>query len=105
MSTRVTNGNLPRSRRDAGGLRMLWLAGAVIVVDQLTKHLAIAGLAPGEPVRLLPPLDLILSRNTGVSFSMLKLANDAQRWPLVLLSAVMVGALAMWLRRVHSIDS
>jgi len=84
---------------------MLWLAGAVIVVDQLTKHLAIAGLAPGEPVRLLPPLDLILSRNTGVSFSMLKLANDAQRWPLVLLSAVMVGALAMWLRRVHSIDS
>lgn len=44
------------------------IAGAVIVADQLTKTWAVDHLATG-PRHVLGPLDLILSYNTGVAFS------------------------------------
>jgi len=48
----------------------------------------------------LPSIDVLLSYNKGISFSFLRLADDAQRWPLVGLSLLACGLLARWLRRL-----
>ena len=50
----------------------------------------------------LPSVDFLLSYNKGISFSFLRFADDAQRWPLVGLSLLACGLLAWWLRRVAS---
>jgi signal peptidase II len=43
-------------------------AGVVVALDQVTKQLADARIAPGEQVSLFPGLDLTNTRNTGVAF-------------------------------------
>jgi signal peptidase II len=42
----------------------------VIAVDQATKALVRADIAPGDQVDVLPGIDLVHVRNTGVAFSM-----------------------------------
>ena len=44
---------------------------AVVAVDQLTKALVRSGLGPGERRELLPFLDLVNVRNSGVAFGFL----------------------------------
>ncbi len=43
----------------------------VIALDQLTKHLIVASIAPGQVRKLLPGLELVHWRNSGVAFSVL----------------------------------
>jgi signal peptidase II len=83
-----------------GGLRWAWVALAVIVLDQGAKHALSAVLEPFRPVAIVPSLNLVLTYNTGVSFSLLALPSGAQRWPLVAV-AVAIGVLLLyWLRRL-----
>jgi signal peptidase II len=76
--------------RDAGGRRSAsvhgraggWLrAGAVlvavVVADQLTKHAVRASIVPGEERRLLPGIELVDTRNSGVAFGLLPGARVA----------------------------
>jgi signal peptidase II len=63
---------------------------AVAVLDQATKALAAATLAPGDPVPLLFGIDLNLVRNTGVAFGVLAGAGDG---PILVVTAVAVAAL------------
>lgn len=77
----------------------------VVLLDQGTKKLVVDLLEPERPLLILsstvlPCIDFVLSYNKGVSFSFLRLADDAQRWPLVGLSLLACGLLAWWLRRV-----
>ncbi|HEY8082211.1 MAG TPA: signal peptidase II [Solirubrobacterales bacterium] len=60
------------------------LCGLVIVLDQATKALAEANLAPGEEVELLGPVGLTLSHNSGVAFGLASGSGEA----LVLLGVV-----------------
>jgi len=65
----VPRGTAPLTRRSPVG--PLALAGVVVVVDQLTKVWAVAGLSDG-PVRLVGSLlQLRLTRNPGGAFSLL----------------------------------
>ncbi|MEI8081845.1 MAG: signal peptidase II [Actinomycetes bacterium] len=55
--------------------RLLWVtlgvAGVVVIIDQITKALAVAYLVEGRPVEVLGPvLRLNLVRNPGAAFSM-----------------------------------
>lgn len=43
----------------------------VVAVDQLTKHIVAASIAPGQVRKLLPGLELVHWRNSGVAFSVL----------------------------------
>ncbi|WP_298872305.1 signal peptidase II [uncultured Bradyrhizobium sp.] len=91
----------------ASSFRWIWLIIAVVLLDQGTKQLVVAWLDPDRPLIILasgawPSIDLLLSYNKGVSFSFLRLAGDAQRWPLVGLSLLACGVLGWWLRRVPS---
>jgi signal peptidase II len=77
-------------------LRWLWLALAVIVADQLTKHLIVAAFRPGEELPLAPFASLILAFNRGAAFSFLAGGTGWQRW-LFALIAVAACAVMAWL--------
>ena len=50
-----------------------WLAvaAAIVLLDQMTKALVQASLAPGERIPMLPFADLVLVFNAGAAFSFL----------------------------------
>ncbi|MEZ5524865.1 MAG: signal peptidase II [Pseudomonadales bacterium] len=83
-----------------GKLVWLWLSLLVIMLDQLTKHLAVAFLDYARPLELLPVFDLTLLHNTGAAFSFLANAGGWQRWLFALLAAVVSIALVAWIKRL-----
>jgi len=76
----------------------LWLvlAGAVVLVDQLTKAWVLAAFRTGETLVVLPFFSLVLAFNTGAAFSFLAGASGWQRWlfvALALAAAVLITVL------------
>lgn len=71
--------------------RLLLLAGACVIVDQLSKALALAWLSHGEPFSVLPGFSLTLGFNEGASFGMLSGAMSGRP----LLMAALTGALTL----------
>lgn len=72
-------------------------ATTVLVVDQVTKSLAVHDLAHG-PVHLLGPLSLLLSYNTGVAFSI----GAGLTLPIIVIVCVLVLLLAWFARGTPS---
>lgn len=70
-------------------LRLLAIAIAVFVADQVSKSVVEGRVYPGERVEFLGPLDLTLAYNDGIAFG---LAGGAGIW-VILLSAVALVAL------------
>lgn len=71
------------------------IAGAVVVLDQITKVIALAHLAPGAPISLIDGfLALTLVMNSGLAFGLLGGLPAAWRWIVVLLSLVALVLLA-----------
>ena len=61
--------------------RWLWLAAAIVVVDQLTKFAILRSFSFGERLAVVPGLfDLTLVYNRGAAFSFLAGASGWQRW-------------------------
>ncbi|NQD37690.1 signal peptidase II [Permianibacter sp. IMCC34836] len=90
-------------KNSAGGLanfRWLLVALLVLVLDQWTKHLAVANLVMYEPVPLMPYFNLMLAHNTGAAFSFLADAGGWQRWFFVALTTVISVVLLSWLYRL-----
>jgi signal peptidase II len=83
-------------------LHWIWFIVLILVLDQGTKHLVVGSLQANRPVTILPSVDFLLSYNKGISFSWLQLADNAQRWPLVGLSALASVLLGWWLCRTPS---
>ena len=83
-----------------GSLHWLWLALAVIGVDQGSKTLAEYLLVIHEPVAVLPFFNLFLTYNLGAAFSFLSNAGGWQRWLFVILSSGVSVFIVLWLRRV-----
>jgi len=63
---------------------------AVLAVDQITKVIARADIAPGERIDVLPFLDFVYVRNDGIAFG----ALGGQAIVIVLVAAAIVGILA-----------
>ncbi len=80
------------------GIRWLWIAGVVIVLDQLTKLWIVMNM-PGEgSIYVLPVFDIIHTVNPGAAWSMFANWGGSQRW---MLSGLAVGVsimLVYWLR-------
>ena len=83
-------------------LKWLLVSGLVIVLDQLTKLWASAGLNYAEPVPVFPLFNLTLMHNTGAAFSFLSQGGGWQRWFFALLALVISIALVMWLKRLQA---
>ena len=99
MSSADTIANTGTAQRS----HLLWLfllAGAVLLLDQLTKALASSQLEYGVPHTVFTGFDLLLAHNYGASFSFLADAGGWQRWGL---SAIALGAsifIIAWLLRL-----
>ncbi|HEX8387927.1 MAG TPA: signal peptidase II [Sphingomonas sp.] len=77
-------------------------AAAVFVADQLTKWIVTGPLgirALGDVRELLPVFDLRFVPNIGVSLGLLPAGSPTMRWALVLLTAAIAAAVAVWMTR------
>lgn len=81
-------------------LKTAWLAVILIVVDQLTKYWVNQTLTLGEPVAVIPFLNLTLVYNYGAAFSFLADMGGWQRWFFSGLALVVGGALLIWLAKL-----
>jgi signal peptidase II len=76
--------------------RWLWLSVAVIVLDQVTKHVILSAFRPGEQLTVTSFFSLVLTFNSGAAFSFLADADGWQRW-LFLAIALVACAFMLWL--------
>jgi len=79
----------------------LWLALIVVVLDLLTKQMAVTYLGYADPQPVLPFFDLTLLFNHGAAFSFLSNAGGWQRWLFVLIALVVSVVLVVWLQRTQ----
>jgi signal peptidase II len=77
----------------------LWLALAVVALDQATKFLVVRFFELYERVEVLPVLDFTLLHNTGAAFSMLANASGWQRPFFITLGLVVSALLVVWIWR------
>lgn len=81
--------------------RWLWLAGIIIVLDQLSKWIVLASLQPGETRYVAPFFNWVLTFNAGAAFSFLSDAGGWQRWFFTVLALGVSLWIVSMLRR-HS---
>ena len=79
----------------------LWLAGIVILLDQISKWIALGSLRPGETRYVAPFWNWVLTFNPGAAFSFLSDAGGWQRWFFTIVS-LGVSAWIVALLRKHS---
>ncbi len=76
------------------------VAGATLILDQLSKFLIERAFAPYQEWTLLPFLSLRLAYNTGAAFSFLHDAGGWQRGFLSVVSVAIMIWLATWIHRL-----
>jgi signal peptidase II len=82
------------------GIRWVWIAVAVIVVDQLTKSWIVSTMHFEQSIHVLPVLNIIHTVNYGAAWSMFAEAGGAQRWVFSALAVGISILLVYWLRRL-----
>lgn len=82
-------------------LRWLWLAALLLLLDQLTKHWALAVLMPYQPLEVWPFFNLMLAFNPGAAFSFLSDAGGWQQYIFSGIALVVSFILFVWLRRLQ----
>ena len=83
-----------------GMISWLWLSAVVIALDQLTKWMAEANLDFGQPVAIIPHLNMTLAYNEGAAFSFLAGLGGIQRWLFAALAIIVSVFIIGWLRRL-----
>src|SRR5262245_42244182 len=86
---------LPPRHPHPGMTLVVAVAGAVLVLDQVVKWLALHRLPPGAPVPVIDGFfSLTLVMNPGLAFGMLGTIPTGWRWVVAVLSMIAVGVLA-----------
>lgn len=75
------------------------LSAALLVLDQVSKHIAESQLLYGQPVYVASWFNWNLAYNTGAAWSFLSDAGGWQRWFFTVVSAVVSVALVVWMIR------
>ena len=83
------------------GIRWLWLAIVVFIIDNGTKLLVMDSMGYGWPnrIEITPFFNLLYVHNTGAAFSFLSSAGGWQRWLFAAIAFGVCGLLTMWMRR------
>lgn len=81
---------------------LLWflLALLILLLDQISKQMALAHLADYEPQELLPFLNFYLAHNTGAAWNFLSNAGGWQRWFFIAVAIGISAMLVAWLIRL-----
>jgi signal peptidase II len=82
----------------------LWIAAAVLALDQASKWLALARLALHEPVPVLPFLNFTLVYNKGAAFGFLSTASGWQNLFFIGVALVATAVILYLLRRTDARD-
>ncbi len=77
----------------------LWLAAAIILLDQASKWVVLGTLRPGDSIYVAPFWNWVLTFNTGAAFSFLSDAGGWQRWFFTVLAICVSGWIVIMLRR------
>ncbi|MGM3160706.1 signal peptidase II [Dickeya undicola] len=83
----------------ATGLRWLWLAALVLVVDLGSKQWVMTHFQLGESVSLVPFFNFTYAHNYGAAFSFLADKGGWQRWLFALIALVIIVALLAMMHR------
>jgi signal peptidase II len=89
--------NIPVSK---SGIRWLWVALLIIVVDQITKIWVQRSMELYETIEVLPVLNIYHTFNPGAAWSFLAHADGWQRWLFSILAIGVSIGLIVWLRRL-----
>ena len=81
--------------------RALWIAVAVLLLDQVTKQLALGQLALHEPVALTPFLNFTLVYNKGAAFGFLSSASGWQNVFFIVVALIACGVILYLLRQTR----
>ena len=84
----------------ASGLRWMWIAAAVVVLDQLSKLWIQGSMQLYESIEVLPVLNIYHTFNPGAAWSFLAHADGWQRWMFSALALGVSAGLVVWLRRL-----
>ncbi|GAB2945196.1 signal peptidase II [Hafnia psychrotolerans] len=84
------------------GLRWLWLAALVIIMDLGSKFLIMGNFQLGESMPLIPYLNLFYAQNHGAAFSFLADKGGWQRWFFAVIALVIVIALIVLMYRSNA---
>lgn len=79
--------------------KWLWLAVVVLLLDQVTKQIALSQLTLHEPVALLPFLNFTLVYNKGAAFGFLSSASGWQNAFFIVVALVACGVILYLLRQ------
>jgi signal peptidase II len=85
-------------------LGMLWISLLVIILDQITKQLALNSLSLHQAVNVIPGFDWYLTYNRGAAFSFLAQAGGWQRWFFTITTIVISAVILFWIKRVPPED-
>lgn len=88
--------------RKDNALRWLWLAVVVLILDQLTKYLAVGYLAVYQTAYVLPFFNLTLAFNTGAAFSFLSGNGGTSNYIFMAFASVVSVALIAMLGKLAS---
>ncbi|MDN3651709.1 signal peptidase II [Thalassotalea ponticola] len=81
------------------GLRWLWLALLMLIVDQATKQLVVATMDYRQSIAVMPFFNLTYVHNTGAAFSFLADQGGWQRWFFSAIAALMSVLLVVWMAK------
>ena len=74
----------------------------IIIIDQLTKYIAVAKLKIYEAVTVMPMFNFTLMHNEGAAFSFLSDAGGWQRWFFTAVSLIVSVLLVVWIKKLKA---
>jgi len=77
-------------------LKWLWLTGALVLADQITKIIVINTFDLYQRINMLPVFDFVRLHNTGAAFSMFADSGGWQRWFFTVLALGVSGVILWW---------
>ncbi|OUS30392.1 signal peptidase II [Thalassotalea sp. 42_200_T64] len=86
------------------GLRWLWLAIIMLVIDQVTKHTVVFFMDYRESIAVMPYFNLTYVHNPGAAFSFLADQGGWQRWFFTIIAAVVSVLLIVWMAKTPKQD-
>ena len=93
---------MARARRSRSPARLgLALAGAAVLLDQLSKWVVVSVLAVAEPIPVAPFFNLVMTRNRGVGFGLLDIDSPWTPWVLSAVALAVSAGLAVWMVRAQ----
>lgn len=84
------------------GLRWLWVTLVILILDRVTKSLALHYLPPYASVPVMKYFNLTLAYNKGAAFSFLGSASGWQSWLFGAIALAVSMGLFIWLTRLSS---